>query len=292
MHEMNTMLLRTTLLYLLATACVPDFGSGNRGLTILGVASSTIAACQFDDGLPPVIGDAIVLDLASSESLRLPLVVRNDWDDPVALKNMDFRFECDVIGFSGPVGPIFVPTFSINQPFCLDTRDESTDFVGFDVIALSGVPLSPGETGVIWAEIIPSHLGRGLEAMADLALLAVPCRDADHVDDCRPFEEAYAEVGGLTNIGDAAQRYAAYAPMDGSYRLEEQVDPPTLSSGVRMQVRGLLRGEDNRHDGIFSNELIHIVEICRNCGEVVPGTPPTRAPRTGFECYYDPSVPR
>lgn len=288
---MNEMIQRTSLLFLFANACVPDFGTGNQDLTILGVASSTLAACQFDTGMPPVIGDAIVLDLASSDSLRLPIVVRNDSNDPIAFKNIDLRFECDVAGFSAGVGPLYVPSFSSAQPFCLDSRLETSNFVGFDVLELSGAPLSSGDTGVVWAQIIPDMLGRGIEQTIDLGLRADACVEEDRLDDCPEFDELYLDLAGSSSAEDLL-RYAPFAFMDGSHELAEQTTPRPLSSGLRLQVRAILRAENNRHDGVFSNELIHVIELCRNCGEVVPGTPPTRAARTGFECYYDPTIPR
>ena len=291
MEVMNEMLQRTFLLSLLANACVPDFGTGNQDLTIVGVASSTVAACQFGTGTPPVVGDAIVLDLASSDSLRFPIVVRNDSNDPIAFKNMDLRFECDSAGFSGSVGPLYVPSFDVHQPFCLDSRQETANFVGFDVVALSGPPLSPGETGVVWAQIISDALGRGIEQTIDLGVGADVCVEEERFDGCPEFDEIYLELAS-SSTGDDLLRYAPFAFMDGSHELGEQTTPPPLSAGLRLQVRAVLRGENNRHDSIFSNELIHVIELCRNCGEILPGTPPTRAPRTGFECYYDPTIPR
>lgn len=277
------------LLSLFAAGCVPDFGSSNLGLATIGVASSSVAACRFDGGdLPGPLSDAIVLDLAISHTLRFPVLVRNEWDVPVAVKSMDLRWECNATGFTNTPS-LIVPAYSLQDPFCLDTLSGGGNFVGFDIIDATSAPVLPGETRVAWAEVVPRALGDGILQTIDLAIAASRCRDAD---DCAGYQAILTDLGVSPPIDPTLRdQFASFASMDGTFGLEEMSSPPVLGSGYQMQLHGVVRAETDDGDPVYSNEVIHTVEFCRNCGALI-GPPPGRAPRGGFECYYDQSVPR
>jgi hypothetical protein len=279
-------------------ACVPDFGTAHVELAILGVASSTVAACQFGPGTPPVLSDALVFDLAASEKLRLPLVVRNDWGSTIAVKEMDLSWDCNANGFSPGEGPLFVPSHDLDVPFCRDTHQPNRPFIGWDVVATTGAPIEPGATGVVWVEIVPSALGEAMSESMDLAVLANVCEDGNFhgVDlsspECQALASRLDEVLPGASINNTrVSRYARYAFADGDFALEGDPNPPMFGTGLRLQLRGLVRGESG-NDDIFSNEIIQAVDICRNCGVVQSTTPATRAPRDGFACYYEPATAR
>ena len=290
MRKMKQTALATTLLLF---GCVPDFDTGNQGISLLGVVNLPETDCDFEGEAPPVISDSLVLDLAVSETLRIPVAMRNDWHDTLSLKQMDLRWECDSLGFGAGLSPLFVPSFDAASPFCLDSRSTTGDFVGFDVIALTGAPILQGENGVGWAEIIPAQLGQALIQTIDLGVLADVCVQEQRTSNCPEFVDLYQQAGGGSNVDDLIVRqYASYAFMDGRHRLSDQSMPPQLSSGYKMQLRALSRAEDSEHDSVFSNEMIQLVEICRNCGNLIQSDPPSRAPRDGFDCYYDQDQPR
>ncbi len=296
---MNMNPLRIFVLSALAgVGCVPDFGTAHVELAILGVASSTAAACQFGQGTPPVLSDAVVFDLAASEKLRLPLVVRNDWGSTISVKEMDVAWDCNAVGFMQGAGTLYVPSFSLDVPFCRDTHHPNDPFVGWDVVATTGAPIEPGATGVVWVEVVPSTLGEALGESLDLAVLANICEDGNlnNVDLSTPACQAFAarldEVLPGAPVGQTlVSRYARYAFADGAFALEGDPNPPMFGTGVRLQLRGLVRGESGSDD-IFSNEIIQAIDICRNCGALQSTTPATRAPRAGFECYYEPATAR
>lgn len=279
-------------------ACVPDFGTAHVELAILGVASSTVAACQFGPGTPPVLSDALVFDLAASEKLRLPLVVRNDWGSTIAVKEMDLSWDCNATGFMLGVSPLYVPSFSVDVPFCRDTHNPDAPFVGWDVVATTGAPIEPGATGIVWVEIVPSALGEAMSEALELAVLANVCEDGNlngvdlSTPECQALATRLGEVVPGAPVGQTlVSRYARYAFADGDFALQGDPNPPALGTGVRLQLRGLVRGESGSDD-IFSNEIIQAVDICRNCGVLQSTTPATRAPRDGFACYYEPATAR
>lgn len=294
---MNATQLRIVLLFGSASvACIPTFGTGNVGLAVLGVASSSVAECQFGAATPPLLSDRIVFDLAASERLRLPLVVRNDWHSTVAVKDMDFSWDCSSVGFMNGATSLYVARHDLDKSFCRETHDPNGQYVGFDVVAATGAPIEPGATGVVWVEIVPSELGRDFLDSLDLAVLADTCLDGNHsvhafdTPECQAFAARLDEVAGRVHP-TYVSTFARFASADGNHRLDEEPAPPTLGSGLDLQVRGLIRGLSG-DDEVLSNEIIQGVELCRNCGGLIPGSPPTRAARTGFECYYEPASPR
>ncbi len=301
---MNATPLRILLLSSIAgVGCVPDFGTQNVGLTVLGVASvgvgsSTAATCAIDPGTPPLLSDGIVFDLATSDRLRLPLVVRNDWSETVAVTALDFRWVCNSNGFMNGVPALRIPSLGQQGPFCQETHDPDGFYLGFDVVAATGAPIEPGATGVIWVEVIPSVLGQGMIESFDLAVLAAACLDGEqyftdpNTPECQAYAARLDEVlpGAMINQRDAPI-FASYAFADGNYGLADHPSPPALGTGLRLQLRGLLAAVAG-NDDVYSNEVIQLVEICRNCGALQSGPPLTREPRAGFECYYDPTTPQ
>lgn len=294
---MNATQLRIVLFFGAAgAACVPPFGTGNVGLAVLGVASSSVAPCQFGSGTPPLLSDRVVLDLAATDQLRLPLVVRNDWHSTIAAKDMDLGWDCNAVGFMNGAAPLYVPGHSLDAPFCRDTNHPNDPYTGLDVVGATGAPIEPGATGVVWVEVVPSELGQNMLESLELAVLAHACLDGEpyvNVLDtpaCQAFAARHVEIVGTVHPSHAS-KYGHFAHADGNHGLDQDPAPPALGSGLDLQVRGYLRGQAG-NDDVLSNEIIQAVEICRNCGALQSGTPVTRGARTGYACYYAPTPPQ
>src|SRR6185503_20042538 len=133
-------------------------------------------SCTYDpSGIENQID--ITVDVANQLTLFLVLKVRNTlapnmveintdpdqgiaYSEAVSPLRFDYRWECDTIGFGSDHGALFLPQFSVNQPFCLDSRDETGgDFVGFDVITATGGAIAAGSFGDVEIRPIPAPLG-------------------------------------------------------------------------------------------------------------------------------------
>jgi hypothetical protein len=250
------------------------------------VTMQTSRSCLYDP-MSDVTAVRVVIDVAQQLSLYLVLKVENTlqpntimidtepdqaiaYNESVSPLRFDYRWECDTIGFGSDLGPLFVPQFSVNQPFCLDSRDETSgDFVGFDVIPATGGAIPAGGTGGVEIRPIPAQLGLALYDMFTLAALAQACCmstegcsgvESGVTMECARLQSLFNDVGILQNQVEAAQRYRPFALFDGSV-------PPTNmfpSNTYPLRLRGVLEGVTSSGTTVTSNEWAQDIGIGRN----------------------------
>jgi hypothetical protein len=230
----------------------------------------------------------ISIDVAGQLTLFLVLKVRNTlrpsevlidtdpnqgivYSEAVSPLRFDYRWECDTIGFGSDLGALFLPQFSVNQPFCLDSRDETGgDFVGFDVIPATGATIPAGSVGGVEIRPIPAPLGIAFYDMFTLAALAQAC--CGSTDGCAGVENGanqecirlqtlFNDVGILQNQTEAAQRYRPFSLFDGAV-------PPASTYPVTptypLRMRGVLEGVTSSGDTVTSNEYSQDIGVGRN----------------------------
>lgn len=213
------------------------------------------------------------------ENTLTPAVVEIDEDpadawtfsESITPLRFDYRWECDSIGFGSDLGPMYLPQFSVNQPFCLDNRDDTTrNFVGFDVIPATGSTIMPGSFGTVEVRVVPAQLGIAVNDMFALAELAQGC--CDSTDGCAGVENGanaacnnlaafFNDVGILQNQTEAAQRYRPFSLFDGN--------TPPSNAGLPtpyypMRLRGVLEGVTGSGDLVTSNEWAQDIGFGRN----------------------------
>ncbi len=186
----------------------------------------------------------------------------------------DFRWECDSFGFTAGQGPLFLPAFSVTNPFCLDTRDDANgDFAGFDVVAATGPPVAPEGTAIWKFTPIPVRLGTALDDAFRLAQLSdACCRDVGGCanagttasDDCNALQDAFDAVAGpgvysITNEADLNiwRPYFDYT-FAGT---QARGDPATVPFPLRL--RGVYEGITSRGSLITSAEFVRSIGICQ-----------------------------
>jgi hypothetical protein len=286
------------LMPVLAAAALPFMGcdAPDASLVILGVVppmqmedmTNMTVTCTYDAGEEESVVD-ISIDVAQQLSLFLVLRVMNTlqptmveiddsppqgimYSEAVSPLRFDYRWECDTIGFGSDLGPLFVPQFSVNQPFCLDSRDETGgDFVGFDVIPATGGTIPANGVGGVEIRPIPAQLGLALYDMFTLAALAQGCcmstEGCAGVEtganmDCSRLQALFNDIGILQNQVEATQRYRPFALFDGAV-------PPTdvfPSNTYPLRLRGVLEGVTSSGDTVTSNEWSQNIGIGRNLG--------------------------
>ncbi|MEO1334812.1 MAG: hypothetical protein AAFV29_04180 [Myxococcota bacterium] len=189
----------------------------------------------------------------------------------------DFRWECDSNGFTAGQGPLILPAFSVENPFCLDTRDEAnSDFAGFDVVSATGTRVAPGETAIWSITPITPQLGDALQTAFRLAELSENC--------C-------TQAGGCQNapnqatVGFCADLQALLndvAPGSFDVQVPETVNiwrpyifytaqgtnalGQTRIPGFPLRLRGIYEGITAEGDLVTSTEFIRDINVCK--GEV------------------------
>lgn len=275
-------------------AVIPFLGceSSETSLVVQGVVPGeldmTTGGCTWDPETDVYLA-RVSIDVAQQLTLLLQLQVENTltpgtveideepndvwvYSESITPLRFDYRWECDTIGFSADLGPMYLPQFSVNQPFCLDNRDETTgNFVGFDVIPATGASIEPGATGLAEVRMVPAQLGIAVNDMFALAELAQGC--CDSTDGCAGVESGannacnmlsafFNDVGILQNQTEAARRYRPFSLFDGN-------TPPTNVAGMptpfySMRVRGVLEGVTGSGDLVTSNEWAQDIAFGRN----------------------------
>lgn len=214
--------------------------------------------------MPP---EPVLVEMAPEESLTLP--------NRVTPVRFDFRWECDSNGFGAGQGPLFLPQFSVTEPFCLDDRDDTSDFVGFDQVSASGQAANPQAQGLVDFTPIPAQLGIAMDEAFQLATLADACcqevggncnntpnANLGGPGACADLQALFDTVSGnqlqVVQTADV-QRWQPFSIYDGSA-------PPT-AQGARylLRMRGRFEFVTAAGDELTSNELVHDVGICRNC---------------------------
>ena len=281
--------MRTSRLGLLALGLTAACGDPRALLVEGSVLPSDDGACTFAaDG--PLAQSPPVMDVASGFTFRLPVVITNEGNLGLTADRLDLRWECSEGAFSADVGPLVVPAYSTSTPFCLSSLDDqSTAFVGFDLVRATSPRVGPGERGVALVEVVPSRLGEGLDELFTLARLADRCLLSNPLGDpstpeCQALEAA---IPGVPASDDAA-RLAPFARYDGRY-LDEVLSaregsvPPTQGAAYPLTIRAILYALDDDGDQVESNQLELALDVCRNCGARQDDL---RQPRAGFECYH------
>ncbi|MEM7676354.1 MAG: hypothetical protein AAF449_10165 [Myxococcota bacterium] len=189
----------------------------------------------------------------------------------------DFRWECDSNGFTAGQGPLILPAFSVENPFCLDTRDEAnSDFAGFDVVSATGGRIAPGETGIWSITPITPQLGDALQTAFRLAELsedccneAGGCQNAPGratVGACLELQNLLNDVAPDSFNVQQAETVNIWRPYifytaQGANALGQSRIP-----GFPLRLRGIYEGITAQGDLITSTEFIRDVDVCK--GEV------------------------
>jgi hypothetical protein len=289
------------------TACalvIAGCANVESSMTILGTAAPTDDECKFTpDGDEFLLN--IFFDAANADSLALALKVRNDLqgntinfggqDSPdnfiypttITPLRMDFRFECDTNGFSDELGPLFVPQFSTDQPFCL--QKDTREFQGFDVVPASGGAIqSNGGLGIVFVKPITTQLAHAIGDTFALGVLADRCCNslvpggcteenlrnlpAGTNDDCGQLQTEFNKIAPdklSVNKLDDVEKFRPYAIYDWAYSgvRPQNAGMSGAGPGYPMRIRGVLEGVTGDGSIVSSTEYFEIINICANCGQ-------------------------
>ena len=237
----------------------------------------------------------LAVDVARQSALSLQVVTENlnglkslefqstgpaeqlDLPNHIQPVRFDYRWECDSTGFTANLGPLYVPAFSVNEPFCLDNRDEATrGFVGFDIVPATGPAIEAGSRNLIGVRVVPPQLMEGINDTFKIAKEADACCDqvlgcdnlemADPNDATRPcgklqdLFDAVAGTGALSvnTIGDVQQwrPFVAYTSLNGTGKAPV---PYT------MRLRGRFEGLTPTGDLVTSTDFSQEIGFCEGC---------------------------
>lgn len=204
----------------------------------------------------------------------------------------DLRWECDSNGFSAELGPLYLPQFSVDRPFCLDKRDDTTgSFVGFDVVNAGGGPVPAGGESSIEIRPITPQMAGALDTMFEIAVEADRCCAGDckaitqiepsafSDPSCKRVRDLFNAVGGgdlsTTNLADI-EKFRPFATFDGDYF--DTINPTfscPMGSTCRtpaypIRLRGILEGMTSDGSLVTSTEYAESINICRDCGGTTP----------------------
>jgi hypothetical protein len=284
------------------------------GLTVLGAAlPESTETCAFNAD-----GDGyynnITFDAANADTLALNLRVRNtlqggtvnfgtaDQPDTFRLPNtvtplrMEFRFECDTNGFSDELGPLYVPQFSVEKPFCFD-RD-TREFKGLDVVPASGPAIEPSENAIVLVRPITTQLARALNDVFILADQAEAC--CGEVMGCNQANLQNAPTTGngpcarlqtefnriapnklsVTRLEDIQKfrpyrlfDHLAYPPrpannqgdIDENQMMNGGPETQVYGAAYPLRLRGVLEGITGDGETVSSTEYFEIIHLCAHC---------------------------
>lgn len=322
--------MRKMMLGFAAAGALAGCGTNESAITIHGVVipSESQGSCEFGSAENDHLV-AIVLDTSNSYTMTLALDVENRHAKREFFKGVrgnnytemigndfqplryDLRWECDSPGFSSDLGPLVVPAFDFDQPFCLDRRSEvNQDFVGFDVIAASGPVIAPEEFGITMITPIPYQLGLAIDDTFEIARYADDCcRNTDGCDgttaafagavleSCTRLGEIFTTLdpnGSELSVkapdsGTASSdlvRFRPFAIYHGTYasqKIERTHAQYGAAYGVRL--RGSLEGMLGDGDLVSSNEFSIQISLCKECGSYGANR---RLPLAGNPCLFLP----
>jgi hypothetical protein len=316
-----------------------------RSLSPLGAAlalAGTLTACDASDQTVQAIGipvpevemgvctfnarpefflSSIALDTAASFGLEAPILVANRTvapqinvgDPQIITQNrltwQALRFvtqwQCDVTNNTNSAGPLFLPSFDTQVPFCLSDRSTFGDIIGQDVVGASGPAIGPAESGFASTTLVPTELGSAVDQLFELALQTDRCADAvtgvtPNVNcanatcmQCEEMKAAFTQLGlnavvqGNEPTADMV-KYQPFALFDGSY-ITGKVNSPyqdvlNNSPYYTMRLTGVLQGRLSTGADQETNEVSVSVDFCRSCGQLGMGT--QRAPRRTSNCLF------
>ena len=208
--------------------------------------------------------------------------ITQQFPNTVTPLRFDFRWECDSFGFTAGQGPLILPAFSVDNPFCLDTRDDANnDFAGFDVVSASGAPVSPGSTAIWTFTPITAQLGIAIAEAFRFAELSEACCDSAPGGDCNNVASV-ATLGACQELQDALNAvapnrfnvqdvntlniwrpYIAYT-LQGTLAVGN-----TNVASFPLRLRGVYEGITARGSLITSAEFVRNVGVCK--GDIVNG---------------------
>lgn len=270
---------------LMLYACIALIGCGEGGGPLLDTPQVPAEGCEFSSDSPVQLRP-IVIDVAESTHLRLPLVVHNPTNQPLKVDAADVAWTCHETGFSRG-GPLIVPDLSANRRFCQGSPDNG-DFVGFNVLSVSGAAIPPGERGIVYVELVPDALGIAFDAMFTAAVAAHQCVASAGTPD--PRDEDCADAFAVSHLVSDQEILilAQFAVYDGRF-FDEVIGPrggtslPDLGASYPMKVQGtLFHGSAGSGTDVGRFEVN--VELCRSCGL---RTAEGRQPREGWRCYHE-----
>lgn len=185
----------------------------------------------------------------------------------------DFRWECDSTGFTAGQGPIRLPAFGADRPFCLDRRDETTgNFSGFDVVAATGAAIEPGERGVIEVRIAPPQMLTSMQDAFDIAVRADNC--CRQAGSCQEASEAQpsdnSECQALQDVFDRVGGNLSANSLPDLRRWRPFVAHTSAAQGgpvpYNMRLRGRFEGLTPYGDLITSTDFVQDIGFCEGCG--------------------------
>ena len=209
--------------------------------------------------------------------------IETTFPNTVTPLRFDFRWECDSFGFTAGQGPLFLPAFSVTNPFCLDTRDDANgDFAGFDVVNATGPPVPPdGSTGIWKFTPIPPRLSAAFDDAFLLAALSdACCREANGCanaasaggNNCAALQTAFNNIAGpgvysITNEADLNiwRPYYDYTLAGTEARGDRAIVPFPL------RLRGIYEGITSSGSLITSAEFVRSIGICQGTDIQLPG---------------------
>ncbi len=311
---------RTTLALCSATALMAGCDAVDNALLIRGVVTPG-TGCSVEAG--DVFQYNLVLDTASYRTMSLPLSVQNtlsvvpldlgsmgvtlevDNNNSITPLRMELRWECDSNGFSSDLGALVLPAFNLRDPFCLDRRDDTQTFVGFDFAQAEGSAIPPEEDGVAVVRAIPQQLGDAFDDLFTIAEYADSCcRESTGCDGqatsmasrCSELLARFSALDPTGRFGLSVQssqagqasrdlaRFRPFAIFSGDYWLQFEATPALVGATYPMRLRGFLEGVTPDGQTQVSNEAAIGIEVCKNCGRYTNGS--TTREKTRYD-YLD-----
>ena len=297
--------LNMALVALAITGC----DTNDNALTILNVVipefDMTKNACTSVANLTEG-SDALVLDTGGWLSLNVPFSVQNNLGaieqdftlvegGPTVsvVKNVQVtplrfaaRYECDTSAYSGAiVNGLILPRFDPKDSFCVDKRSDAQAIdENSDILPAYGPAIPAGGAGVANVRAVPHELGRAVDELWDIAVLADKCcRRTECVgdlsdQDCRALQNIFDAVDGTGALSAAGmtgtqnltlRRFADYAIYDGKYITMLDVEPrfdKVSTPSFPIFFRGQLEGVTGYGEVVQSNDYSLQIDVCRNCG--------------------------
>lgn len=300
------------------TAC----DASDQTVQAIGIPAPNIqmGQCTFS-AQPDFFLSNVALDTAASFGIEAPILVANRsvavpinvGDPQIITQNVltwqALRFvtqwQCDVTNNTNSAGPLFLPSFDTQVPFCLSDRSTFGDIIGQDVVGATGPAIGPAERGFASTTIVPTELGSAIDQLFELARHTDRCADAvtgvtPNVNcanatctQCDEMKAAFTQLGlnaivqGNEPTADMV-KYQPFALFDGSY-ITGKVNSPfqdvvNNSPYYTMRLTGVLQGRLSTGADLETNEISLSVDFCRSCGRLGSGT--QRAPRQTSSCLF------
>lgn len=153
-------------------------------------------SCEYDPEAPALLSTP--MDVSFMGILKLGILVQNNMSGATAALDtnptentvntntwrpvrFDYTWECDNHSFLSGLPPLVVPAFSVQQPFCYDQTEDTEDFVGTDVVPISGPAIPPEGRNIILMEAVSNPTAQAIKGAFDIAKLAENC--------CKPLPD-------------------------------------------------------------------------------------------------------